>query len=69
MSDADGICNKDEVCVKLEVRGTRGWHMKQDGTCRIALLSVDNDAACYVGIAMMEVINLAEMSEYFARYC
>jgi len=50
MSDSDGICNKDAVCVKLKVRGTRGWHMKQDGTCRIALLSVDNDAACYVGI-------------------
>ena len=32
-------------------------------------LSVDEDAACHVGIVMMEVINLAEMSEYFARYC
>ena len=31
MSDSDGMCNKDAVCVKLEVRGTRGWHMKQDG--------------------------------------
>ena len=28
-------------------------------------LSIDNDAACHVGIVMMEVINLAEMSEYF----
>jgi len=37
MSDSDGICIKDAVCVKLEVRGTRGWHMKQDGSCRIAL--------------------------------
>ena len=43
--------------------------MKQDVTCRIASLSVDIDAACYVGIAMMEIINLAEMSEYFSRYC
>ena len=33
----DGICNKDAVCVKLGVRGTRGWHMKKDSTCRIAL--------------------------------
>jgi len=32
-------------------------------------LSVDKDAACHVGIVTMEVINLAEMSEYFARYC
>ena len=28
MSDSDRICNKDAVCVKLEVRGTRGWHRK-----------------------------------------
>jgi len=28
---------KNAVCVKPEVRGTRGWHMKQDGSCRIAL--------------------------------
>ena len=68
MSDSDGLCNKDALYVKLGGRGTRGWHKKQDGTCIIALLSVDNDAACYVGI-LMEVINLAEMSEYFARYC
>ena len=38
MSVSDGICNKDALCVKLEVRGTRGWHMKQDVSCRIALL-------------------------------
>ena len=43
--------------------------MKQDGTCKNCCLSVDEDAACHVGIVTMEVINLAEMSEYFARYC
>jgi hypothetical protein len=63
MSDSDGICNKDAVCVKIEVRGTRGWYMKRDETCRMHCLSVDNDAACYVGIVMMEVINLADISE------
>ena len=37
MSDSDGICNKDAVCVKLDLRGTRGWHLKRDETRRIAL--------------------------------
>jgi len=37
MSDSDGICNRGAVCVKLEDRGTRGWHKTQDGSCRISL--------------------------------
>ena len=40
MSDSDGNCNKDAVCIKLEVRLIRRWHMKKDGSCRIALLVV-----------------------------
>ena len=66
---SDGICNKDPMCVKLRVRGTRGWNMKQDSNGELHCLLVDIDTGSYGGIMMMEVINLAEMSEYFSRYC
>ena len=61
-----GICIYEAVCVKLDVRGTREWHMRQDGTWRIAVLLV-KVAAWYAGIATMEVINLPGMSEYFCK--
>jgi len=67
MSVSGRICNNDAVCVKLDVTGTRGWLMKQYGTCRIAVLLVDNEAARYAEIAKMEVFNLAAMSEYFCK--
>ena len=69
MSDSDGICNKNAVCFKIEAEEQEDGTWSKTVLAELHCLSVDNDAACCVGIVMMEVINLVEMSEYLARYC
>jgi hypothetical protein len=70
MSDSDGIRNKDDLCVK-KYKSQRNKGMAHEARRNIqnCCFSIDKEAACHVGIVNMEVINLAEMSEYFARYC